>query len=106
MTGVTHSGAIISGQGKALAWYQNVRGAEVADDNVLEFGGMKRGWLTVRIAVDNVEINLLPRIPGQDGKMPAISDANMVGLGSSECQAFYDSVQDKIAEICPPEDLP
>jgi hypothetical protein len=43
MTGVTHSGAIISGQGKALAWYQNVRGAKVADDNVLEFGGMKRG---------------------------------------------------------------
>ncbi|MGB1698033.1 MAG: VOC family protein [Thermoplasmatota archaeon] len=106
LTGVTHIGAIISDQDKALAWYQAVFGAEVAGDNVFEWDGNKMRWLTVRIPGDNVEINLLPPIPGPDGTLPPIGDANMVVLGSSDCQAFYEHAKDKVEHITEPEDLP
>lgn len=103
---VTHIGAIISDQDKALAWYQDIFGAEVAGDNEFEWDGGKMRWLTVKLPGDDVEINLLPPIPGPDGRVPPIGDANMVVLGTEDCQGFYDRVKDKVEHITEPEDLP
>ncbi|MGB0653459.1 MAG: VOC family protein [Thermoplasmatota archaeon] len=88
LSAVTHINAIISDQDKALAWYKEVLGAEVAGDNVFEWDGVSMRWLTVRLPGDGVEIVLMPPVPGPDGKAPAVGDGNMVVLATDDCEGF------------------
>ncbi len=84
---VSHMNLIISDQDKALAFYTAAVGAEVRGDEVFEFMGSKMRWLTVGIPGDDLEIVLMPPVPGPDGRTPTVGDNNMTVFSVGDCDA-------------------
>ncbi len=82
---VSHMNLIISDQDKALAFYTAAVGAEVRGDQVFEFEGNSMRWLTIGIPGDDLEIVLMPPVPGPDGNVPTVGDNNMTVFSVSDC---------------------
>ena len=104
---VSHMNLIISDQDGALEFYRRAVGAEVRGDQTFDWGGHSMRWLTVGIPGDDLEIVLMPPVPGPDGRAPTVGDNNMTVLEVGDCDAATETWRDAGGTVVSePEDLP
>ncbi len=103
---VSHMTLIVSDQDRAVDFYAKAFGTEIRGDNEFEMGGEMHRFVTVGIPGDDLEIALTPPMPGPEGKLPAVGEANMTVVEVADADAAAAQVAAAGGQIAsPPEDL-
>lgn len=104
---ISHMNLIIRDQDAALKFYKAAVGAEVRNDMMFDFEGHEMRWLTIGIPGDDLEVVLMPPVPGPDGKAPTVGDNNMTILDVSDCDVATNAWKEAGGTVVSaPEDMP
>jgi predicted enzyme related to lactoylglutathione lyase len=101
-TGISHITLLVHDQDEALAWYRDVFGWEVREDNSGTIPGFR--WLTMGIPGDSLNIVVMAAGSDPEGSPCNPTTSEQVGksqiivIATNDCQAAYDDAVGKGAE--------